>query len=195
MILPLIAVDVYLEPSLLLCTSHLLPKPTLYTPSGVVAGTVTYNGKNQSLKATGLPTGVKVTYTNNSKKKIGEYKVTAKFTGDTTNYNAIPDKTAKLTIVPKGTKLSKLTKGSKQFKATWKAQKTETTGYELQYATNSKFTSGKKTVNIKKNKTTSSTVKKLKAKKKYYVRIRTYKTVNGKKYYSGWSKVLNVKTK
>ena len=157
--------------------------------------TVTYNGKNQSLKVTGLPTGVKVTYTNNGKKKIGEYKVTAKFTGDTTNYNAIPNKTAKLTIVPKGTKLSKLTKGSKQFKATWKAQKTETTGYELQYATNSKFTSGKKTVNIKKNKTTSSTVKKLKAKKKYYVRIRTYKTVNGKKYYSGWSKVLNVKTK
>ena len=157
--------------------------------------TVTYNGKNQSLKVTGLPTGVKVTYTNNSKKKIGEYKVTAKFTGDTTNYNAIPDKTAKLTIVPKGTKLSKLTKGSKQFKATWKAQKTETTGYELQYATNSKFTSGKKTVKIKKNKTTSSTVKKLKSKKKYYVRIRTYKTVNGKKYCSGWSKVLNVKTK
>ena len=157
--------------------------------------TVTYNGKNQSLKATGLPTGVKVTYTNNSKKKIGEYKVTAKFTGDTTNYNAIPNKTAKLTIVPKGTKLSKLTKGSKQFKATWKAQKTETTGYELQYATNSKFTSGKKTVKIKKNKTTSSTVKKLKSKKKYYVRIRTYKTVNGKKYCSGWSKVLNVKTK
>ena len=157
--------------------------------------TVTFNGKNQSLKVTGLPTGVKVTYTNNSKKKIGEYKVTAKFTGDTTNYNVIPNKIAKLTIVPKGTKLSKLTKGSKQFKATWKAQKTETTGYELQYATNKTFTSGKKTVNIKKNKTTSSTVKKLKAKKKYYVRIRTYKTVNGKKYYSGWSKVLNVKTK
>jgi len=50
-------------------------------------------------------------------------------------------------------------------------------------------------VKVKKNKTTSSTVKKLKAKKKYYVRIRTYKKVNGKTYYSGWSKVKNVKTK
>ena len=98
-------------------------------------------------------------------------------------------------INPKGTSLKKVTKGKKQFKAIWKAQKTQTTGYQIQYATNSKFTSGKKTVNIKKNKTTSSTVKKLKSKKKYYVRIRTYKTVKGKKYCSGWSKVLNIKTK
>ena len=48
---------------------------------------------------------------------------------------------------------------------------------------------------IKENKITSSTIKKLKAKKKYYVRIRTYKTVDGNKIYSSWSKVLNVKTK
>ena len=54
---------------------------------------------------------------------------------------------------------------------------------------------GNKKVTIKKNKTTSTIVKKLKNKKKYYVRIRTYKTVSGKKYYSGWSKVKNVKTK
>ena len=53
----------------------------------------------------------------------------------------------------------------------------------------------RKTVNIKKNKTTSNTVKKLKAKKKYYVRIRTYKTVSGKKIYSDWSKSKNVTTK
>ena len=129
-----------------------------------------------------------VTYSNNSSKKIGEYKVTITFKG---NYEGT--KTLTYKINPKGTKLRKLTKGSKQFKATWKAQKTETTGYELQYATNKNFTSGKKKVNIKKNKTTSSTVKKLKAKKKYYVRIRTYKIVSGKKFYSGWSKVLNVK--
>ena len=47
----------------------------------------------------------------------------------------------------------------------------------------------------KKQKTTKNKVKKLKAKKKYYVRIRTYKTVNGKKVYSSWSKVKSVKTK
>ena len=74
-------------------------------------------------------------------------------------------------------------------------QTTETTGYEVQYATNSKFTNGKNTVKIKKNKTISTTVKKLKAKKKFYIRIRTYKIVNGKTYNSGWSKLKNVTTR
>ena len=68
-------------------------------------------------------------------------------------------------------------------------------GYEIQVATNKKFKKNKKTVNIKKQKTTKTTVKKLKAKKKYYVRVRTYKIVNGKKVYSSWSKVKTVKTK
>lgn len=47
----------------------------------------------------------------------------------------------------------------------------------------------------KKKKTTKYKVKKLKAKKKYYVRVRTYKTVKGKKVYSAWSKVKSIKTK
>ena len=155
----------------------------------------TYNGKNQSITATGIPEGLKVTYLNNDKKKVGEYKVTAHFEVDTKNYNPVSDKTATLTIIPKGTSISKLKAGKKQFKATWKKQKTQTTGYEIQYSTNSKFKSGNKKVKIKKNKTTSTTVKKLKGKKKYYVRIRTYKTVNGKKIYSDWSKSKKVTTK
>ena len=68
-------------------------------------------------------------------------------------------------------------------------------GYEIQVATDKKFKKNKKTVTIKKQKTTKTTVKKLKAKKKYYIRVRTYKTVNGKKVYSSWSKVKSVKTK
>ena len=56
--------------------------------------TVTYDGKAHLITATGLPTGVKVTYTNNGKTVAGTYKVTAKFTGDATNYNIISDKTA-----------------------------------------------------------------------------------------------------
>lgn len=68
-------------------------------------------------------------------------------------------------------------------------------GYQVQAATDKKFKKNKKTVTIKKQKTTKTTVKKLKAKKKYYVRVRTYKTVNGKKVYSAWSSVKNVKTK
>ena len=124
-----------------------------------------------------------------SNKKIGTAKITITGKG---NYTGSITKTFKIT--PKGTSLKKLTAGKKQFKATWKAQKTQTTGYEVQYSTNKKFNGAKK-VKIKKNKITSSTVKKLNAKKKYYVRIRTYKTVNGRKLYSGWSKVLKVKTK
>ncbi|MBR1763701.1 MAG: fibronectin type III domain-containing protein, partial [Eubacterium sp.] len=81
------------------------------------------------------------------------------------------------------------------FTAKWSKQATQTTGYQIQYATNSKFTKNKKTVTVKGTKTTSKTVSKLKAKKKYYVRVRTYKTVNGKKYYSGWSKAKTVTTK
>ena len=68
-------------------------------------------------------------------------------------------------------------------------------GYQVQVATDKKFKKNKKTVTIKKQKTTKTTVKKLKAKKKYYVRVRTFKTVNGKKVYSSWSSVKRVKTK
>lgn len=63
------------------------------------------------------------------------------------------------------------------------------------YAANSKFTSGKKTVTVSSSKTTSKKITKLKAKKKYYVRVRTYKKVSGTKYYSDWSKTKTVKTK
>ncbi len=68
-------------------------------------------------------------------------------------------------------------------------------GYQIQVATDKKFKKNKKTVTVKKQKTTKTTIKKLKAKKKYYVRIRTFKTVNGKKVYSSWSKIKSVKTK
>ena len=129
-----------------------------------------------------------VSYKDN--KKVGTATVEIKGKG---NYTGKISKTFK--INPKGTSLSKLKKGKKQFKATWKKQKTQTTGYQIEYSTNKKFKSGNKKVTIKKNKTTSTTVKKLKKNKKYYVRIRTYKTVKGTKYYSGWSKVKNVKVK
>ena len=67
------------------------------------------------------------------------------------------------------------------------------TGYQIQYSTDSKFKKSVKTVTISKNGTTSTTISKLTKDKKYYVRIRTYKTVSGTKYYSSWSKVKNVK--
>ncbi|MGN0521254.1 MAG: hypothetical protein ACI4IQ_01305, partial [Eubacterium sp.] len=73
---------------------------------------------------------------------------------------------------------------------------TQTTGYQIQYSTSSKFTSStSKTVTVTKNSTTSKTISKLTGNKKYYVRIRTYKTVNGEKIYSSWSKAKSVTTK
>ena len=69
------------------------------------------------------------------------------------------------------------------------------TGYQVQVATDKKFTKNKKSVTISKNKTISTTIKKLKGKKKYYIRVRTYRKVAGKKVYSSWSSIKNVKTK
>ena len=76
-----------------------------------------------------------------------------------------------------------------------KMSKSRITGYQIQLATNSKFTKGKKTVTVKGYKKVSKKVTKLKGKKKYYVRVRTYKTVSGVKYYAPWSKSKTVKTR
>ncbi len=163
--------------------------------------TFTYNGKIQRPSVvvkdrTGktLKNGTDYTVKYSSGcKNVGQYTVTVTFKG---KYSGT--KTLTFKIVPKGTSISKLTAGKKQFTAKWSAQTAQTTGYELQYSTSSSM-SGAKKVTVGKNKTTSSTVKKLKGKKQYYVRVRTYKTVkvNGKnvKIYSAWSKTRNIKTK
>lgn len=162
---------------------------------------LTYNGKAQKVSVTVKDSAGKVipsqnysvSYSNN--KNVGEAAVTVSLKG---KYKGSMKKTFR--IQPKGTSLTKVTAGPKGFTAKWKKQASQTTGYEIQYSTSSKF-SGKaaKIAKVKKNKTVSQKVSKLKAKKKYYVRIRTYKTVkiNGKNtnLYSGWSKVKTVKTK
>lgn len=128
------------------------------------------------------------------RKNVGQYTVTVKFKN---RYSGSMRKT--FTIKPKGTSVAKVTAAKKGFKVTWKKQATQTTGYEVQYSTASNFKKGNKTVTVSKNKTTSKSVSKLSAKKKYYVRVRTYKTVkvNGKnvKFYSGWSKAKSVTTR
>lgn len=77
-------------------------------------------------------------------------------------------------------------------KVTW-SKKSGVNGYQVQIATNTKFTKNKKTYTVTAN---NKTISKLTSKKKYYVRVRTYTTaVNGKKCYSAWSKVKSVKVK
>ncbi len=127
-------------------------------------------------------------------KNVGKYTVKVTFKE---NYSG--SKSLTYSINPKGTGVSKVTAAKKGFKVTWKKQKTQTTGYQVQYSTDKNFKKNNKTVTISKNSTTSKSVGKLKAKKKYYVRVRTYKTVKfgGKsvKLYSGWSKAKSVTTK
>ena len=94
----------------------------------------------------------------------------------------------------KKVKVASAKAGKKSVKVTWKKVK-GIKGYQIQYSTNKKFKKGNKTITVKSTKSTSATIKKLKSKKKYYVRMRTYKIVNGKKVYSAWSKAKSVKVK
>jgi len=143
--------------------------------------TVKYNGKT-------LKNGTDYTVSYSNNKNIGT--ATAKITGKG-SYTGTITKTFK--INPAKQEIQKLTAKSKAFFVDW-AQKGSATGYEIQYATNSKFTSAKK-VTITNNKTDKTTVSKLSGKKKYYVRVRSYTTVKGTKYYGAWSASKSVTTK
>ena len=143
--------------------------------------TVKYNGKT-------LKNGTDYTVSYSSNKNIGT--ATVKVTGKG-SYAGTITKTFK--INPAKQEIQKLTAKSKAFFVDW-AQKGSATGYEIQYATNSKFTSAKK-VTITNKKTDKTTVSKLSGKKKYYVRVRSYTTVKGTKYYGAWSASKSVTTK
>lgn len=164
------------------------------TVSGIADKTYTGKSLTQSvtvkLGSKTLKNGTDYTATYKNNKNVG--KATVTITG-VNAYSGTITKTFK--INPKATTLSKVTEGKKSFTATWKKQATQTTGYQIQYSTDKNFKKGNKTVTVSKNSTTKTTVKKLTAKKKYYVRIRTYKTVSGTKYYSSWSKAKTVTTK
>ena len=127
--------------------------------------------------------------------KPSEPATTPSTTPSTTQPTTKPSTTKNTkTVKPKKTSIKKLSKGKKKFTVTW-AKVSGVKGYQIQYSSNKKFKKNNKSVTVTKQKTTKATVKKLKSKKKYYVRVRTYKTVNGKKIYSSWSKVKSVKTK
>ncbi len=141
---------------------------------------------NKTLKKN---TDYTVSYKNNQ--NVGTATVTIKGKGGYAGTKSVTFK-----INPKGTSLNKLTGGKKRITVKWKKQAAQTAGYEIQSSASKNFTKGTtKLTAVRKASAVSAAVTKLKAKTRYYVRIRTYKTVSGKKYYSGWSKVMNVKTK
>ena len=165
------------------------------------ATSLTYNGKVRTPKVivkdrTGKTLVKNTDYTVSyakGRKYVGKYAVKITFKG---KYSGT--KTLYFTIKPKATSISSLKAGSKKFTVKWKKQATQTTGYQVQYSASSKFSKAK-TVTVGKNTTVSKKISKLLGKKKYYVRVRTYKTVkiNGKsiRIYSGWSKAKAVTTK
>ena len=129
------------------------------------------------------------------RKSVGTYKVTVKFKGDLYSGSGA----AYFNINPKGTSIYRVSKARKAFTVKWKRQSSKMatsriTGYQVRYSTSSKMT-GAKYKTVKGYKYTSKKITKLKAKTKYYVQVRTYKTVSGKNYYSSWSRVKSVRTR
>lgn len=157
----------------------------------------TYNGrvKKSSLKiknANGrtLVNGIDYTVSySKGRKNVGKYKAIVKFKG---NYRGT--KTLYFKINPKGTSFSKIKSYKRSFRAYFKKQTKQVTGYQVRYSTSSKMKKSKITT-VKGYKATSKTVKKLKAKKKYYVQVRTYKKISSGTLYSSWSKIKKVKTR
>lgn len=163
---------------------------------GGIKNTYVYNGKKQCPKVTVTlggkalkqNTDFSVSYVNN--KNTGKATVKIKGMG---RYNGLLERT--FIIVPKKAVLSKLKSTKSQtVKVTWKKD-SQASGYEIQYAHNSKFTAGKKSVTIAKKGAASKVISKLRKGRKYYVRIRAYKKISGKKWYGTWSKVKKVKCK
>lgn len=172
----------------------LSPKSISSAAVSLSIATCSFDGKVKTpsvtvkLGSTALRNGIDyvVSYSNN--KNVG--KATVVITGKGLYAGTI---TRTFVINPAKQEIQKLTAKSKGFYIDY-AAKGHATGYEIQYAANSSFSGAKKTV-ITNNKTDKVTVSKLSGNKKYYVRVRTYTTVNGIKYYGAWSAVKTVTTK
>ena len=171
--------------------------PKKVTPSVKLSVTkYVYDGKVKKPKVT--VTADKKTLTasdytatySTGRKNVGKYSVKITLKG---NYSGVS--TSNFTIVPKGTTISGVTAAVKGLTAKWNKQTAQTSGYQIQYSTSKTFASGNNSKLVSGNAKTSLKITGLKAKTTYYVRIRTYKTVNGTKYYSSWSGAKAIKTK
>ncbi len=170
-------------------------KTTIYKASTIKLSktTYTYNGKVQKPTVTIKDSkGNKIASSNYSItyasgcKNVGTYKVTVKFKG---KYSGT--KTLTFKINPAGTTVKSVSAAKKKLTVAITKKTAQVTGYEVQYSTNKSFKSAKSKSLTK----TSLSLTGLKTKTTYYVRVRTYKTVNGVKYYSAWSTAKSKKTK
>lgn len=129
----------------------------------------------------------KVTYTNNL--NAGIATVLVQGIGNIRGQQSV-----NFRIMPPVTSLKKITPNKKSLKFAWEIN-SQATGYQIQYSSNKSFASDRKTITLNKNYITSYKATRLKAKKVYYVRMRTYKKAGGVTLYSKWSKIGKVKTK
>ena len=106
-----------------------------------------------------------------------------------TRYSGTVTKT--FTIKPKATTISSLSSGGGEITVRWKKVKEQITGYEIRYSTNKNFNKFKTKKVTAKN--TKVTIKNVNTNKRYYIRVRTYKVVNGEKIYSAWSSIMSTK--
>ena len=173
------------EKSIPIRSVTLQQKTFVYTGSMITPVVTVKNDDGKTLKK-GIDYTVKY---ESGRKQVGTYCVKVYFNNEYYEGTA----TLLFKIVPKGTALSKLIAGKKCFAAQW-SRHGGITGYQIQYSTNVKFI-GAKLVTIKGATSARKTIKNLKAKQVYYVRVRTYKTVSGTHYMSAWSKTYKVKTK
>lgn len=127
--------------------------------------------------------------------KTGKTKITAvSDSGTSASFTLEVVKEIKRSDMKK-TAITKVVSGKKKLKVKWKKIKKNTMGYEIQYSTSKKFRKNVKIKRVTGYNKTSVTLKKLKSKKKYYVRVRTYYKMPSMTYYSAWSKAKNKKVK
>ena len=119
-------------------------------------------------------------------RNVGTYKAVVKLKGNYSGTKAVTYK-----INPKATRLHSVVGTKDKFIVKWFKQEEQVTGYQIQYSLKSDFSSGNKTVTIKKNSINVTTIKKPVVGKNYFVRVRSYKTASGKNYYSPWSSAIS----
>ncbi|MBR3786673.1 MAG: hypothetical protein IKJ77_09720 [Firmicutes bacterium] len=124
------------------------------------------------------------------RKNVGKYRYKITFMG---NYSGT--EYCYLTINPKAPTIKAPKVAKRAVTVKWNKVSKQATGYQVMVATDKKFSKNKKSVTVKGYKMTSKKISNLKADKTYFVKVRTYKTVKGVKFYSDWSKVRQVKTK
>lgn len=142
--------------------------------------TVTVNGKKIGANA------YKLYYRNDKNSGIGTVQVRG-----IGKYSRI-NKTLTFKILPPKTLLTGLKKANRSFTASWK-KNIQATGYQIQYAADSRFIKERKTVTVGKQSAIRYKISGLKNKKTYYVRIRSYKRVGKKVLYSSWSTVKKIR--